>query len=101
WGRQGFYTGACLMLLLVLALAYPLPALLLLHIVLTLFFFASFLIRLAALRAKGRTEIRLPAAPRGRPRPVYSVFVALYREAAIVPQLIETLDRIEWPRACL
>lgn len=38
--------------------------------------------------------------PVGR-RPVYSVFVALYREAAVVPQLVATLDRLERPAACL
>ena len=101
WGRQGFYTGATLMLLLVLAFAEPIIALLLLHIVLSLFFFATFLIRLLALTAKRREKGRARlAAPIGR-RPVYSVFVALYREAAVVPQLIETLNRLEWPTACL
>ena len=101
WGRQGFYTGAGLMLLLVLAATHPTPALLLLHVVLSLFFFASFLIRLLALLAKRQTGGCTLSIPPARPRPVYSVFVALYREAAVVPQLIETLDRIKWPRACL
>lgn len=101
WGQQGFYTGAALSIMLVLAIAEPEIALLLLHIVLSFFFFASFSIRLAALRAGKRTGNRpLPRPPAVR-RPVYSVFVALYREAAVVPQLIDTLNRLEWPAACL
>lgn len=79
----------------------PTLSLVLLHIVLTVFFFATFLIRLLALLAKRRERDRPRlAAPLAR-RPVYSIFVALYREAAVVPQLVETLKRIEWPVARL
>ena len=101
WGRQGFYTGAALMLLLALATAAPKLALILLHIVTTLLFFATFLVRLVALLAKKRQEGSTLTHPPARPRPVYSVFVALYREAAVVPQLVETLNKIEWPTARL
>ena len=101
WGRQGFYTGTALMLLFGLTIAAPVIASLLLHIVLSLIFLAAFLIRFVALLAKRRQEGRALVAPPVRRRPVYSVFVALYREAAVVPQLIDTLNRIEWPAACL
>ena len=101
WGRQGFYTGAALMLFLVFAMLEPANTNLLLHIVVTFFFLATVFIRLVALTAMRRetvgTRAPLPAAP----RPTYSVFIALYREAAVVPQLIETLNRLEWPAACL
>lgn len=101
WGRQGFYTGATLMLLAVLAVANRTVALLLLHIVLSLFFFATFFIRLLALAAKRREKGRTRPAPPVARRPVYSIFVALYREAAVVPQLVETLNKLEWPTARL
>lgn len=102
WGRQGFYTGATLTILVALGASEPMAALLVLHIVLTLFFLASFLIRLVSLVAKrhGRGRSLAPPPVTGR-RPVYSVFVALYREAAVVPQLVETLNRLAWPAACL
>jgi cellulose synthase/poly-beta-1,6-N-acetylglucosamine synthase-like glycosyltransferase len=101
WGRQGFYTGAALTLTLALTIAEPTAALLVLHIVLSFFFFATFFIRLVALVATKRQQKRLrPAPPAGR-RPVYSIFIALYREAAVVPQLIDTLDRLEWPASRL
>lgn len=101
-GRQGFYIGVAVTLLLVLAVAAPVLAALALHIVLSLLFLGSFLIRLIALIAKWRRERRaLVPSPPPRPRPTYSIFVALYREAAVVPQLIDTLNRIEWPAARL
>lgn len=101
-GRQGFYTGAAVTLLMVLAVTAPMLATLLFHIVLSLLFLGTFLIRFIALIAKWGQERRaiVPRAP-ARPRPVYSVFVALYREAAVVPQLIDTLNKIEWPAARL
>nr|WP_298104110.1 glycosyltransferase family 2 protein [uncultured Shinella sp.] len=101
-GRQGFYTGAILATLLALAITQPVIASLLLHIVLSLLFLATFLIRFVALLAKRRQrKSRVLSVPPTGPRPVYSVFVALYREAEVVPQLIETLDRLDWPAARL
>ncbi len=102
WGRQGFYTGTILTTLVALAIIEPVIASLLLHIVLTLLFLAAFLIRFLALLAQRRERQNrgLSILPAG-PRPVYSVFVALYHEAAVVPQLIETLDCLAWPAACL
>lgn len=102
WGRQGFYTGTILTALMALAITEPVIASLLLHIVLTLLFLAALLIRLVALLAQRKErQSRALSIPPAGPRPVYSVFVALYREAAVVPQLIATLDRLAWPAACL
>ena len=33
--------------------------------------------------------------------PVYSVLIALYREREVLPQLIQAIDRLQWPRAKL
>ncbi|RFZ88760.1 glycosyltransferase [Shinella sp. WSJ-2] len=103
WGRQGFYVGTVVTTLLALAITEPVIASLLLHIVLTLLFFAAFLVRLVALLAEQRQQRggALTLVPPAGPRPVYSIFVALYREAAVVPQLIDTLDGLAWPTACL
>ena len=101
WGRQGFYVGAGLATCASAAFLEPTAMLLLAHIVLSLFFLATILIRFEALRACRRAGPRAADPHPERPRPVYSVFVALYREAAVVPQLIETLDRLEWPRSRL
>ncbi|MDZ7937945.1 MAG: glycosyltransferase [Rhodoferax sp.] len=37
----------------------------------------------------------------GEALPIYTVMVALYREAAVVPQLIAALDALDWPRSLL
>jgi hypothetical protein len=101
WGRQGFYTGLILSALAAFAILFPVAALLLLHLVLSLIFLAAFLIRFQALVRHGRPAVTsMPAQP-VTPRPVYSVFVALYREAVVVPQLVATLDRLAWPRTLL
>ncbi len=101
WGRQGFYAGAGLAGSASFAALYPEAALLLAHLLLSLFFLATCLIRFEALRAYQRRGLQpLPPCPDG-PRPIYSVFIALYREAAVVPQLIRTLDGLAWPRSRL
>lgn len=97
-GRQGFYAGFAPSLLLVFAIFHPVGALLLLHFTITTLFLAALMIRLVALVRFGRViRQSLPDLPAG-PHPVYSVFVALYREADVAPQLVEMLDRIHWPR---
>ncbi|WP_254691784.1 glycosyltransferase family 2 protein [Shinella daejeonensis] len=101
WGRQGFYAGVWLAASLCLAILRPDLALLFTHLLLSLFFFATFSIRLEALRSyRGGRKSPLPPRP-DKPRPVYSVFVALHREAAVMPQLIRTLNRLDWPRSRL
>ena len=68
------------------------------HVIATVFFFACVSLRFAA--AASIQPPRPPASipmPEGE-KPVYSVLVALYQEAAIVPSLIAALDRLVWPR---
>ncbi|OJF98680.1 glycosyl transferase [Rhizobium sp. 58] len=106
WGRQGFYTGVLFCGLLVSAVTLPLVTMLLVHIVLTLFYLANFLVRLWALFVAFRQEkhaIR-PAAPPvdvTASLPVYSVLVALYRERGVAEQLVRALDSLDWPRSRL
>lgn len=54
----------------------------------------------AALGAAGRRNTPAPAvAPTRVPLPRISVLIPLFREAAILPDLIARLDRIDYPRA--
>lgn len=101
WGRQGFYLGALLTFIFMLLVTVPGIILRILHVALGLFFFSTVIVRAYALLARWRERRKPRLVPPGGKRPVYSVFVALYREAAVVPQLIATLDRLEWPTACL
>ncbi|WP_158585163.1 glycosyltransferase [Oceaniradius stylonematis] len=72
-----------------------------LHVAMSTFFFSCVLLRLLAV-----LTFRAPAtAPLKRmdprTRPDYSVLVCLYKESAVVPDLIASLKTIEWPRSRL
>ncbi|PTM97607.1 glycosyltransferase [Mycoplana dimorpha] len=101
WGRQGFHVGAGLTALLFTAALAPANTILALHLVLTPFFLATLGIRFWALVRPLRNGATPTAPVPTSPRPVYSVFVALYREAAVARQLVAVLDRLDWPRASL
>jgi len=104
WGKQGFYVGIIVCAMLTAAALLPLISVLVLHMVLTLFFFANFLVRLYALGSafrRNRVERTAKADAPAGPLPVYSVLVALYKEESIVAQLVGTLDQLDWPRSRL
>lgn len=92
----------------VLAVALPLwfwldwqTANLAFHISLSALFLSCVVLRLVAmLSAK---PLRMPRLERrrGEKLPVYTVLVALYREAPVVPQLLQALGQLEWPRSRL
>lgn len=88
---------AALSIVAMAGLAFPGQLIAGLSIVLSLVFLAWVALRLmgaaAPLRTAGR-EARLP----DRQLPVYSIVVALYREARTVPQLVASLERLDYPR---
>ncbi len=80
----------------------PEPALAFVSLAMTCFFLASIWLRLfagAASTAGGREPYRPHVEDRRLP--VYSVVVALHKEARVVPQLIAALDAIDYPRSKL
>lgn len=100
-GRQGFYVGA-LSSAGISALFFAAgPVMLCLHITLSLLYFCSLILRLAALFHKRPRPGPPLVVAEGGILPVYTVMVALYREAAVVRQLIGSLERIDWPRSRL
>lgn len=100
-GGQGFHLGLFCGLLLSAILIAPLLTGLAMHVLLSLFFLACTLLRLmAALHPRAKPIRRDVTAVESR-LPVYTVLVALYREAGVVPQLIAALNRLNWPRSLL
>ncbi len=100
-GRQGFYAGLALAVLLSALVVAPFETLYILHVTLSLTFFASLLLRFAPIGLGSNAQIeRYRQEPSG-PLPRYTVMVALYHEAEVAAQLIESLRRIEWPRSLL
>jgi hypothetical protein len=95
---QGTVVGILMTVLPVGLVLTPALVLGLLHGFATFFFFACVALRFAAVAsvALGRRSPRIDR-PQGDV-PVYSVLVALYKEADIVPDLLAALEWIVWPR---
>jgi cellulose synthase/poly-beta-1,6-N-acetylglucosamine synthase-like glycosyltransferase len=98
---QGSIVGALLAALPVAFWIAPGGVWVALHLVFSSFFLACVGLRFAALASFGpRVSPKLPAVP-AADLPVYSVLVALYREAEVVPELVAALQRIDWPKSKL
>lgn len=100
-GWQGFVLGAMAVLAMVMAVLETHATLITFHLGPSLFFAGCVVLRIfAATRAR---PLRLTPIRRYEQTemPVYSVLVALHREAEIVPELLVALGRLEWPRSKL
>jgi len=100
-GPQGYLLAAVQAIILVAVFLSPGPALLIFHILLSLFFLATNCLRLVA-SLFGRRPVR-PSLPHALPHklPVYTILVALKDEAAMANQLIGGLNRLQWPKSLL
>ncbi|SIQ61768.1 Glycosyltransferase, catalytic subunit of cellulose synthase and poly-beta-1,6-N-acetylglucosamine synthase [Rhizobium sp. RU20A] len=99
-GPQAFLIGfLAANLLICLALA-PGEAQTILHLLLSVFYLSHLLLRLSALTSmseRARPSARPPARLEEEALPVYTVMVALYKEAAVCHQLVAALDQLDWP----
>lgn len=98
---QAIVLGATIFMTPIFVFFSPEIGMLLAHIIFSLFFLACVWLRFSAAR-----EAYSPALPRlqdsiGAELPTYSVLVALYREAEIIPELLASLGRLEWPTSKL
>lgn len=98
---QGLLIGFGGFFALAAAVFAPLETLIALQGFLSVFFFGCILLRIMAMTVAAPPESP-PITPfSARDLPVYSVLVALYREAGIVPELLVALGRLQWPRSKL
>ncbi|MGO4451791.1 glycosyltransferase [Phyllobacterium sp. TAF24] len=72
-----------------------------LHVILSLFFLSCVTLRLAACRSLSSDSLSPLLEIRPDELPVYTVMVALYQEADIVPQLVKAMLGLNWPRSKL
>ncbi|NTJ41275.1 glycosyltransferase [Agrobacterium larrymoorei] len=101
-GKQGFCLGIAVTILILSLCLVTNLTLYALHAVTAFLYLAATLFRLSPLRtAPQRRTLRLADTSRNEPLPVYSVLVALYREEAVVKQLVAALDRLDWPKSRL
>ncbi|WP_048648246.1 glycosyltransferase [Nitratireductor soli] len=98
---QGAILGAFTVSLLFAALLMPAATLLAVHGALSLVFLSCVLLRLMIGIAPIKPHAPKFSSIRPAEMPVYTVLVALYKEAAVVPDLLVALGRIVWPRAKL
>ena len=76
------------------------PTLFAVHLIAILLFGSSVAIRIAAWRSLRR---QVPAVNEAavNATPIYSVLVALHKEAAVIPQLVRAMARLDWPASRL
>jgi cellulose synthase/poly-beta-1,6-N-acetylglucosamine synthase-like glycosyltransferase len=100
-GLQGFIGGLLLVLVCLFACLYPSISLLLCHLFASIIFASCVLMRVhATSRFPIREGSELAGKPEG-PYPIYTVLVALYREAEVVAQLVSQLMALNWPASRL
>lgn len=97
-GGQGFGLGVLLTVLgICLVFAFT-QTLQILHSLTSTLYGAAMLFRLSPLRKRPeRRTLALARAQNDQPLPVYSILIALYREEAVVEQLVSALNRLDWP----
>ncbi len=93
---QGFAAGLGLALCLATLVIVPEFAVNLFHVLLSLFYLASLALRYCATHFFRRMPAPAPLELQNN-LPVYTVLVALYRESAVVAQLLERLSMLDWP----
>lgn len=72
-----------------------------LHLAMSTFFFSCVMLRLLAVVNFQPPEPAPLKRMDPRTRPDYSVLVCLYRESAVIPDLVASLKTIDWPRSKL
>ncbi|WP_374830477.1 glycosyltransferase family 2 protein [Paenochrobactrum pullorum] len=99
--RQAFFLAFGVSVLAFLFFSFLWPTLFAFHIFLSCFFFTCVGVRLLA----AMSVQRLPKMQRHLPLPAdlpcYSVLVPLYKESDVIPQLLEALGNLHWPRGRL
>jgi cellulose synthase/poly-beta-1,6-N-acetylglucosamine synthase-like glycosyltransferase len=95
---QGTVFGVALTALTVGLVFAPTQVLAVLHGCATFFFFACTALRFAAVASLAPWRRMEKVAPPADDAPLFSVLVALYREANMVPGLLAALERLAWPR---
>lgn len=98
---QGFLVGAAIATLPAALALYPAGTFLAAHLFFSFFFLACVGLRFAAIRTAALDPAPAPAPAICSEMPVYTVLVALHREANIVPDLIAALKRLAWPASKL
>ncbi len=98
---QGFGLGLFAAIIITGLFLYPAYIIGILHSLFSICFLSCVLLRLLAAMGTKPPVVTQEFPDIPDKLPVYSVLVALYKEADVVPDLLAALDRIVWPRSKL
>lgn len=99
---QAFLLGGCTFSLVIFAVFWPLGVAQAIHAFLTVIYAVTIMLRLASLFHLGSTNSSgEETEPDEEGMPVYTVLVALYREAGMIDQLLSALSVLDWPASRL
>ncbi|WP_319518011.1 glycosyltransferase family 2 protein [uncultured Martelella sp.] len=101
WGKQGFLLGGSVVSFFAGLILFPTETLLLTHLLFTTLYALTLLIRLASVRASAFPVRHSGSIDSDTPLPVYTVMIALYREADMIPQLVGHMKKLDWPTSKL
>ncbi|MEI4481825.1 MULTISPECIES: glycosyltransferase [unclassified Phyllobacterium] len=99
-GQQGVIIGMIITVCLFLAMLAPNLLWQASHALFSLLFMGCILLRFLAGRHASNQTVQLMKSTGGS-LPKYTVMVALYKEAEVVPQLVEAMKQLDWPRSRL
>ena len=99
-GGQGFLAGFMLMAYLCCLVLFTMATLHVSHIALSSAFCILIVSRAVAIKRAPKPKPLAPLAEDSN-LPVYTVLAALYREKEVVPQLVASLLRLDWPTSRL
>jgi cellulose synthase/poly-beta-1,6-N-acetylglucosamine synthase-like glycosyltransferase len=97
---QGFALGMLVVILPLLAFWSASTFLILVHLLASLLFAGCVLIRVRAAKT-ARPALNFSCRGIEGPFPVYSVMIALYDEADLVPQIVSCIRKLDWPASRL
>lgn len=97
FARQAFALGMLAALLAILLVLQTRLALDLLHTLLSLLYAATVMMRLIAFLPAGEKAAPPPIDRLQTGLPVYTVLVALHKEAELARQIVAALSRLDWP----
>ncbi|MEP7455721.1 glycosyltransferase [Phyllobacterium sp. SB3] len=99
-GRQGVIIGVAITVFIFLAMIAPGVLWPVLHVFLSSLFIGCIVLRLLASRHAGIAQTQV-LDDTSASVPIYTVMIALYKEAEVVPQLVEAIKAIDWPHSRL
>lgn len=100
-GGQGFVFGVMTTTAVLCVGFFGGPILLALHGATSALYFGALALRGGALLYVLRELLPLNRHEADEGLPIYTVMVALYREAPVAAQLVKALDRLDWPKSLL